>query len=61
SVGALVTTVSAPWLCSVTEVRLILPRACKAHKWHQDKFSNFPKECKVIISFLCVQILHRGC
>ena len=52
SVGAVLATITPPWLFLANEVLLMFPRAYKGHKWYHSRFPDYPKERKVVIPFL---------
>lgn len=44
--------ITPPWLFFAGEVIVMLPRAWRGHQWYHQKFTDYPKERKVVIPFL---------
>ncbi|OCH89893.1 hypothetical protein OBBRIDRAFT_813000 [Obba rivulosa] len=52
SFGDLLATLTPPYIFFLSEVFLMLPRAYRGHKWYHNRFSDYPRDRKVVIPFL---------
>lgn len=43
---------AAPWVFFVAEIMTMFPRAWRGHEWYHQKFTDYPKERKVVIPFI---------